>query len=429
MKIKDVVIKRSSEKTCKILEYLIAVCMLIDGRYICFSGSREWIQLKSGLLLLFLGIVIGLQVLIKSDFQIKRMLKKSIGPVVLICLYFLIYAIMQSHSRLTSLKFMVLTVLFAEYFLANGVRAGMERVLSRYEDLVILIAAASCFFWLLGSILGLIKPTGVYTSYWTGKAVLIKHYYHLYYETQVTIRPIAGIHIIRNSAIFTEAPMAAMNFSLALAIELFLNKRISRKRAAILITAIASTFSTTGIVFVFTVLLIEGAIRYRHIIFQKENKRYLLISIFLLLIAAAFNGIIVISKLLTHSGFVRIDDIAVCLKAWKDHPFFGVGLRNDRAIQSYMKPWRAFNKGMSSAVFQILAQGGLYIAIPYYTAFILEIVKSVRAKNWNRVCFILLVFALLFVMIFTYQYITLFIIVGLLFTHNKLAFNLRKMLK
>ena len=156
--------------------------------------------------------------------------------------------------------------------------------------------------------------------YW-GYERFIPNYHNLYFETQ------QWGDIFRNTAIFTEAPMAALNFLVALAFNMiFLNKtKLAKFKSFILIIAGLMTISTTMYIGILALLI------YRF--FEKTaraNKYISLIKfifiIILFVISAVIVNSLINSKLQTGSGIDRSSDYINGINAWINHPIMGNGL-------------------------------------------------------------------------------------------------------
>ena len=395
-----------------VFEYLIALSFLLDGRFIWLVGKQDT-SMRSNLLWLML-IVSVIVCIYLYRYVRKDDLSNCIWTVLILSSYLLFYLILQSNNRTMFIKLFISVLVLVVFYYLCCLDKNIPSVLEKYENLVIIIAIISLIIWFMGSIMGIIKPSSSVLSYWTGKPILTKSYYGLYYETQTTINRIFGSQIIRNSAIFTEAPMANMHFCIALLIEMFLKDNVSKKKSIILITAIASTFSVVGY------SLVLGTIILKKMISNHKSRLLNFIKYCIMPIAIIFMSIIIYrlisSKLSTYSGSYRIDDYIVCYKAWKKNILLGAGIGNDEYIKLFMGAWRAVNTGLSNSVLQILAHGGLYIGILYFLIFFLGFKDSIESKNKEKLVFIIFLLALLSVVIFSYQYITIFMIIHIYVT-------------
>lgn len=400
-----------------VFEYFVALSFLLDGRFIWLVEKQDT-SMRSNLLW-FMLITSVIMCIYFYRYIKKDNLSNCIWTVFILSIYLLFYLILQSNNRTMFIKFFISLIVLVVFYYLCCLDKNIPSVLEKYENLVIIIAIISLIVWFMGSIMGIIKPSSSVLSYWTGNPVVTKSYYGLYYETQMTINRILGSQIIRNSAIFTEAPMANMHFCIALLIEMFLKDNTSKRKSIILIIAIASTFSVVGYSLVLGIIILKK-------LMSKQKSRllnfikYCIMPIAIIFISIIIYGLIS-SKLSTYSGSYRIDDYIVCYKAWKENILLGGGIGNDEYIKAFMGAWRSENTGLSNSVLQILAHGGLYIGILYFLIFFLGFKDSIENKNKEKLLFTIFLLALLSVVIFTYQYITIFMIIHIYVTSTRKA--------
>lgn len=388
-------------------EYLVALSLLLDGRFIWLVGDKDVSQ-RSNILLLILITSIMMCILFKRYIR-KVNFNSCISIIFILSFYLLFYLILQNNNRISFIKLFITIIMIIIFYYLCCREENIPTVLLKYKNLVVIISIISLIIWFMGSIMNIINPSNTVISYWTGTAMPINTYYGLYYETQVTINNILGHQLIRNSAIFTEAPMANMHFCIAFLIEMFFCEKSSKTKCIILVTAIISTFSVVGY------SLVIGVIMLKKLISNEKNIILQYLKYFIAPIAMVSIGIIVYfliaNKLSTYSGSYRIDDYIVCLKAWKENVVLGAGIDNDEYIRMFMGAWRSDNRGLSNSVLQILAHGGMYIGILYFYVFFLGIIRFIKYKNKEMILFTIFFLALLTVVIFTYQYLTIFILV------------------
>jgi hypothetical protein len=290
-----------------------------------------------------------------------------------------------------------------------GLCTNKQKMLSlflKYENLMVIIAVVSLFFWIVGSVLRILHPTGYVYSNWTGTGAVCARssYYNFYFETQ------SYFNVKRNSAIFTEGPMAAFNFAIALMINVSINEHSKMKKRIILMIALASTLTTTG----FVVLLI--VIAYLYFDNAGKGKFTKILKWFIAPIVVLFIGLIgytiVYDKVTnTNSGATRLDDIIAAIKVWKSYPILGAGWQNSEMIVSQMKGTRyGINTGFSSGAMQLLANGGLYLFLPVLLSVIAGIYRA-KKKNDKKLLLFIVVWSFLYlVSVVTYQYINVIII-------------------
>lgn len=270
-----------------------------------------------------------------------------------------------------------------------------------YINIIVIIGIVSLFFWTFGSMLKIIRPDRTIFSYWsTPLGVSCPSYYNIYFETQL----INGI-IIRNTAIFTEAPMASLNFTIALLFQNLFNTgdRYHNFKQVILIICILSTFSSTGYIALLLLFVLKALLtNYKH-------KNIILPFIcFFTIIAVVLVHFILNTKLSSDSGQTRMDDFKAGFQAWKVHPIMGSGL-NSTAYTQFMSNWRSFNLGLSSTIMDILCSGGIYVLALYLGIIAFSGIRSIRLKNSSNLIYTILILYLFITTIFSNTYILYFI--------------------
>ena len=165
-------------------------------------------------------------------------------------------------------------------------------------------------------------------------------YHNIQYITQNI--NLAGRFLIRNTSIFTEAPMYAFILSIALLIQLFKVDNLNKIKIGILLITIFTTFSTIGIVFALGLVIIK------YLLNKPKNKIRVLIksTIFpiVVIIASSIASIFIISKIneTSVSGItsysVRLNDFKVGFDVWKDYKFVGIGFNKQDFVQRYIVP-------------------------------------------------------------------------------------------
>lgn len=171
-----------------------------------------------------------------------------------------------------------------------------------------------------------------------------------------------------------------------------------------MVLAVISTFSSTG--YIGIVLLITYKMIFNN--FGKKEVNYLGIFgiIMLLIVSVLIINSIFSQKMTTESGSIRRDDYLAAFNAWKTSPIFGVGLVSD-SVKSYMSLWRNYNLGFSNSLMDVLSHGGLYLFLLYIMAAIKGVMSGVKARNYNMIMFVFIVFYLFATTIFTNTFLIL----------------------
>jgi hypothetical protein len=273
-------------------------------------------------------------------------------------------------ANVTILNITKYFIMFPLFFLINSIymdRKVLPALLSKFVNVVVILAMFSLFFWIFGTLLNVVHPTSTVINQWSGGR-LINSYYNLYFETQQMI--FFGIHIIRNSGIFAESPIWGLILSIAYVIDFLILKSDKNNKRNIIILTMLSTISTTGI------SIIGLAILYK-ITTNRRKTKLLLLPVALSL---GFSLLLLLTeKSETVSANLRVDDYNIGFIVWKTSLWIGHGLNNGiLAIQSHI-PTFIRSVGYSNTLFVILAQGGLLLFLIYFSPMILILFK----KNIN----------------------------------------------
>jgi hypothetical protein len=289
----------------------------------------------------------------------------------------------------------------------NGFNS-VSSVLLKYSNIVFILAAISLIYWFLGSNLEIIAPTMYVPNTWKGSGIqMIPTYHFLYFETQEA--SFMGYETVRNSGIFNEGPMYNMVLCVALSIELFLRPIKLFKRIILLGITIATTFTTTGIIFLgLTVVWIVFH-------FFSEKARALLIIIIPVLVVGmmTFSNAVLEDKQ-TSSGessvSSRMYDITTCIDIGMENPLLGQGLFTKKLSEADGGTY-----GYSNSLFTMFADGGFYTVFLYIAALVLIPLRDYL--NNREVLWPLMMFAYFLLFTFTishYQLLTLlFVAFGL----------------
>ena len=378
-----------------VLEYLIAAILLIacNSVWVTILPIRYY---TDTVLMILLGFACaGCVVLTGAIFSKKRMQSCAVGFGAL-ALYALVFFLVQDAGR-PSFAYYVGGVLILLIYVLACFDGGVPSLLIRYSHLIAVVAAFSVVMWLLCSVLKIIPPTGVAWTSWNALVdtnTPVDSYFGIYFTMQG----------MRNTSIFAEAPMAALHYSLALLVQVFLTPKADLKRVIILLVAIATTISTMGyLVAAFAVTC--------YLLFYMAQKGWLRKRAVQMALAAAFlAGIAVVVvvmkwKVDTTSGSLRSDDLLAGWKSMLHHPLFGNGHCNLRALRRWMSEWRHFNLGYSSGLMWVLSDGGLYFAAAYLYPMIRAVVCGIRRRQIKIVLFALVLFVIVLITVFHYSFL------------------------
>lgn len=374
----------------KFFEYIFVLAIVID------NGTQyvHLINFPAAHTILFIILFVsGMGIIFSSEIRFNS-LNNALLIILFLISYFSIYLIFQKIGRIDALKY-ILVLLIITLVIRTCYEKRNIRLFSIYVNIITIIAAVSLFFWIFGSLLNIIQPTGSVLSTWTGQNDVksVPSFWGIYFQPQMTLFTGWNIgNFARNSAIYVESPIASLNFCLALGANLFLEKKPSRIKTVILTLAILSTTSAMG--FLILLLCLIGKV-----LLSKNKKQiisFLKIFIipFLMIIAIILGVIIFNQKMSVNSGFLRLDDFLAGFKAWLVHPIFGSGMENAQLIFENMSLSRitASQLGISNSIAIILAEGGLYVGIVYIFCFVMSTITFLKDKNYNYLLFCLIFF-------------------------------------
>ena len=385
-------------------EYLFVLIMILNANTIwtSFEDSPLNRVLKVAV------VVVGLLYIVVQKSVAYRTIHNILLGLGLGVFYIATYTLAVGYKT-ASFSYFVFTVIAVYAFLqiANRKNRGAE-IFFKYRDIMLIVAVVSMFFWLLGSMLGIIHPTGIEYTTWVSAEnpngfKSITSYYGLYFETQ-TLWSTFGLFgdVIRNSAIFTEAPMCNFNFCMALIIELFYNPKPSKIKSGILITAIVTTLSTTGY------CMLTVALTAKFLVSSNKKPGLMkLIRIFslpaLAIVVALTLQFLVENKMSTSSGTARLMDFMIGFGAWSHEPFFGYG---------YEKPtyYMGFHYGFSNSIIPILGHGGLFLALPYIYCIFQWCRACLKEKDFQKFLLFANFMFLFTITIMPYKYLSVYIL-------------------
>ncbi len=366
-------------KITAFLEYLLI-------SWIIFEYFTIYMRFLSYETIYTIGFAILIPLLVIS--HKKSNVKIITAPFIFYLLIILILTLYNKRLLLYSVLYLGYLPLCYIYFrtskVYNNHTFGIEW-LKKYCNIITIIALISLIFWIGTNIFNIFTPTSYIPSNWGENASFIPSYYYLYFETQTTF--FAGYELQRNTAIFTEAPVCNLLYCFALTIEIFLTNKKSLIRKIILITAIITTFSTTGQMFLILILFI-------YIIFYIPSKskirKLLLFSLpFLLYIAYTTATFIIQDKSASSSYEDRQEHISEMINLGMKNPIGGIGVMT-------------YDKGISNSIFHLFAEGGILLFIIYF--YFLLVIPFNYFKRQKDIRWILTNGLFFFLFIFTVAY-------------------------
>lgn len=282
---------------------------------------------------------------------------------------------------------------------------------SRFIKIVYIIAMISLFFYLFGSVLKIIHPTGNIVFEWD-KRIYSRSFLGLYYDNLLWQGiDIFGIIGYRNCSIFAEAPM----YTIVIMTAYFLNRtycHVKKKYNIIFIITIFTIFSTTGYIALITY---EGI---NFIFYRLNNKKLNCIKNFLIpfliFICWFILNTILESKSTTGSFSVRIDHLNACIKTFFQYIPFGCGTGNTASILENAK----FHQGISVGLIYFFAQGGIIAVLIFTVPISCFFINSIKRKSYKEVSFCISYFIILFLINITFNSMIQWFIWGFIFVDS-----------
>lgn len=315
------------------LEYIIAICIILNSNSIWTNGNLT--KLNMYFLCSILSIVLFISI---RGMMINRILFfKSFIVIIFIGVYNSIFILANGqNSRNFIINFIFIFIALILYSIYKGQTGKINSLIVKISNLIVILSFISLIFYIFGSCFKIISPNSETLLNW-GIEKYIPSYYGLYYETQAV--SIKEITFMRNTGIFTEASMYALNLCIALIVELFFKEYKNKKRIMLLITTIITTFSTTGII------IASGLIVVNIITTRSKKLRLLLIKqlmIPIILLGAMSISIFLIVDKINQSQYgnqsysIRVDDFKIGIEAWSNHMIIGHGYNRYDLTQQYM---------------------------------------------------------------------------------------------
>lgn len=244
----------------------------------------------------------------------------------------------------------ILMPLLFLYILCLIKRKKIGVFINIFVEICVVLAIVSIIFWIFGSTLRILHPTGVTELKWGNSIRNVNTYFKIYFETQNAGLNFGNIHFgVKNNSIFAEAPICCFIFICANILnDTFVKKR---KYRYVLVLMIMSTLTTMGqlyIILLFIYCLVEWYPKNE--IFYKL--RYLMIIILIILGSLLIVNMLQL-KSSTLSGNDRITHIIAEWTYFKAKPIYGAG-------------FDVFSNGTSNSIIALLADGGILLWMLYY---------------------------------------------------------------
>lgn len=363
----------------KYLEYIVAFCIVINCNTI-------WDRIglgKINSILLFGTLIILSYIALKDIMKNGRVFLKVIVILIFIIISEIIFIYFNGENLTLFFRIFILIfipfIVYSIYLLKNN---KLSNILIKISNVIIVLAIISLIFYILASVLNIISPNAQITLEW-GYTRTVPSYYHLYYNTQWLY--LGGVKLFRNTGIFTEAPMYSFCLCIALSIQLFIKQNTDKKNIAVLLVAVLSTLSTTGIVVGFGSFVL-------YLLYKRTNNFIyagikIIIFPLIVMIFVSISAYFIMDKINgsnnKYGSFsARIDDFRVGIEAWKKHKIVGHGFDRHDITQTYMsRNIREGDMGGASGLMMVLPQGGICLLMIYVIPLVLSLYFSMKRQK------------------------------------------------
>lgn len=387
------------------LEFIVSITLVLN----CNSIWARHIIPRENSLLLYGSVLLLTLILAKNILKDKKIFFKIFFMIIFINLINLIF-IRFNNSNIDSyiIKFVFLFNCFIIYSVIKAMQGELNKLLINISKFVCLLAILSLFLYIIGPTLNIISPNSSILLNWGDERYVNSYYNFLYVTQNITL---VGVRLVRNTGIFTEAPMYAFILCTSLATKLFLEEN-KKRYIIILAITILTTFSTTGIVCACVMLILRYIINNK----EKKDKRFIRLLVFPLILFAGvtiswifIKDKIESSKYSNGSYSIRLDDFRVGIEVWEKSKLFGIGYGDYDVVKQYVSTLtRGTDIGGSSGIMHILAQGGIILLLLNIVPYFLVVLISLKNRNKNYIIVSSLILVLLLITAVQYTFITIY---------------------
>ena len=294
------------------------------------------------------------------------------------------------------------------FALMVAICSNTKSIWIKFENIMLVIAVLSLFFYLFGTVLGILRPSGVAHFQYAGQIRTCNTYYRLFYEAQ-SLRGISYLGSnIRNCGIFIEAPMFNVLLCFAFIVEITYRKNIRKSVLVIFVLAILTTWTTTGYLFLIVMVAAKILQAKKGSIWNTAK----LMSIPLIGLIAIYVILTILENKITSSASgsasvsVRLDHMIAYLKMFISRPLFGYGYGNQAAFYELA----TYDQGYSVGLIAFLGRYGIFVFLLYIVPWLRMLLYSLRKGRYLYYC--MGSFVCLFLTAVVYQPIMYFVVCG-----------------
>ena len=293
-------------------------------------------------------------------------------------IFIVIQLVVHYSSFFYALRFSIMSIMCVLFL--NAVHDQKISILHCLERVIRSLTIVNLILYLFCSILNIIPPLNIIDS---GMFEGYLNYYYIYYKNPVAHIILGEITITRNSGIFWEPGVWQIYLNLALLIYLLKEGEKKKGVIALYIIAVMTTFSTTGWILLFGIIVYGGFV-YR----KSKTKRF--IALFLGIAATFASALLLIDKSINYKASLdyRMLDFVNSFRIIKQHLLVGIGLNNDLPFMAY-SDGRGNTNGVLSWICQTGLVGAVFLIIP--------IVRNIyKYKNMSDIFLVLFISTILF---------------------------------
>ena len=403
----------------ELLEWIFAIVITLEVNSVFFTAASRNYHISE----VICGVT-GLMAVIVflRNKNISRRVLMFICIYEVLAMFFLAKAVSNASIVSFSIKFLLFFPLMV--FIYSEDQEKFNKLIYKGMKVVVVLAFLSLIAYAFGVILKIIPPSGTFRINWGGGKTRTVYLFVLYAGQ---FQSLFGMRIIKNTGVYSEAPMYGFVLIMAFATRLFLCKEKRKFDAVVLFLTIISTISIAAIICALVLLFIK------FILSSDKNSviRNNLIKGFIAIIVLGVSLYIIrmlidIKKNTGYSYSVRLDDYKAGFQAWLDHPIFGLGYGNFKEIIQYMKHSRQHDAsvGYSNAIMYILASCGIYGLSLYIVSFARSFRFCSKSKDWGLFAVFAVMAAMLFTTIVPMHLFTLnYVAVGMVLGFRKIDAN------
>lgn len=363
-----------------VLEYVFIISLFLSVNSIYWTNTNTFFRHLILLTILGSGSLLSLISLIRMRFFKTRIIW-------FLLIYFIIVIPLLIYNRnlgfASTETFVRMTIfpLCTIFYIVCDV-ASHNNIIRKIINVGLLLSIVSLLFWIL-RILGMNYNSFIQMDWGGVRDVPGLFKIQFFPQGSVTF---LGISMLRNSGIFSEAPMYSFVLSVSLIANLFLDtdSKLIDYKTVIIGIAIITTTSTTGLLILIISLLLKFYLQA-----PTSGKVFVIAMIPLAIYIIEF---VITAKIENMSGSVniRLDDIQAGYKAWLQHPLLGNGLDNTYSIKLFMDQARLGlygNDGISSGLMSMLARGGLIFSTLLFFLPVFSFSKKSIKNLFFSICF------------------------------------------